>query len=59
MTNRGDQTLAAPELSLVSLVGFHLEPDVVRKDLDALGAPLEVRQGRAGFRAGRGRIALS
>jgi Glyoxalase-like domain len=38
-----------PELSLVALVGFHPEPDVVRTDLSALGVQLEVRQGQPGF----------
>lgn len=42
-------TTGLPELPLVSLVGFHPEPDVVRKDLDALGVELEVRRGEPGF----------
>ncbi|MBO0826311.1 MAG: VOC family protein [Streptosporangiales bacterium] len=42
-------TSGLPELALVSLVGFHPEPDVVRGDLDALGVQLDVRLGTPRF----------
>lgn len=38
-------TTGLPEVALVSVIGFHPEPGVVRRDLDALGVELEVRQG--------------
>ncbi|MQA82563.1 MAG: VOC family protein [Streptosporangiales bacterium] len=44
-------TSGLPELALVSLAGFHPEPDVVRRDLDALGVELDVRPGDPGFAA--------
>lgn len=56
-------TAGLPELSLVSLTGFHPEPDAVRRDLGALGVQLEVQQGEPGFElvvdTPRGQIALS
>lgn len=56
-------TTGLPEVALVSLVGFHPEPDVVRGDLDALGVELEVRQGAPAFElvvdAPMGRVTLS
>lgn len=52
-----------PELPLVSLTGFHPDPDAVRKDLRALGAELDVRPGQPGFEltieTPRGRVTLS
>lgn len=44
-------TSGLPELTLVSLTGHHPEPDVVRRDLDALGVELDVRYGDPGFAA--------
>lgn len=56
-------TAGLPEVALVSLVGFHPEPDAVRADLDALGVELEVRQGEPGFElvvdTPKGRVTLS
>lgn len=42
-------TSGLPVLPLTSLVGFHPEPDVVRRDLAAVGAELELREGAPGF----------
>ncbi|HEX6444138.1 MAG TPA: VOC family protein [Streptosporangiales bacterium] len=56
-------TTGLPEATLVSLVGFHPEPDAVRRDLDALGVELEVRPGEPGFElvvdTPNGRVTLS
>jgi hypothetical protein len=42
-------TSGLPELPLVSFMGRHPEPELVRRDLDALGVALELRRGAPGF----------
>ena len=55
-------TTGLPVLPLVSFTGFHPEPEVVRRDLAAVGAELEIRDGEPGFEVvldtPRGRVTL-